>query len=104
MLQIDGQPDILTELIDLYLKDSKTMIASIHKALEEKDSIILKRWAHSLKGASANVGARKLSSYLSTLESQAANANFSDAIDTVSKIDTEYLNAYRALERERKVC
>jgi signal transduction histidine kinase/CheY-like chemotaxis protein/HPt (histidine-containing phosphotransfer) domain-containing protein len=102
LLQIDGQPDILTELIDLYLRDSKTMLTSIRKAAELRDGIILKRWAHSLKGASANVGARKLASYLSILENQATNSNFSEIPETVSKIETEYLNTYRALERERK--
>ena len=102
LLQIEGQPDILTELIDLYIRDSKLMMASIHKTAEEKDHILLKRWAHSLKGASANVGARKLSSYLSILENQAANGSLLEISDTLSKVDTEYLNAYRALERERK--
>ena len=100
---MDGQPDILTELIDLYFRDSKTMLASIRKAAEEKDNLTLKRWAHSLKGASANVGARKLSSFLSILENQADNSNFSEIPGPLSKIDTEYLNAYRALERERKI-
>lgn len=100
-LQIEGEPDVLTELIDLYVTDSKEMVKNIRTAWEKRDGVNLKRWAHSLKGASSNIGAKKLGSLLAELENQAANGKFTEAKTNIANIELEYLNVHQALEKER---
>ncbi|MCE1252959.1 MAG: response regulator [Anaerolineae bacterium] len=102
-LQIEGQPDVLTELIDLYFRDSKSMLLNIRKLIKGRDGAGLKRLAHSFKGASANVGARKLAALLAVLEDQALSENFAAANETATKIEVEYMNTFHALEKERKI-
>ncbi len=55
--QLDGVPNLIVELIDLYLEDAPHRLAAIEEALTRKDQPALKRAAHCLRGSSANLGA-----------------------------------------------
>jgi len=54
----EGEPDLVVELIDLYLQDAPRQLKTITAALETTDKISLKRAAHTLKGSSASLGIR----------------------------------------------
>lgn len=54
--QSDGEPDLVVELIDLYLHDAPQHLATIRAAAEAKDSASLKHAVHTLKGSSASIG------------------------------------------------
>src|SRR5437660_7395479 len=55
--QLDGVPDLIVELIDLYLEDAPHRLTAIEEALNRRDGQALKRAAHCLRGSSANLGA-----------------------------------------------
>src|SRR6185295_11603483 len=54
-------PGLLVELIDLYLADAPLRMAEIEQSLASGDWKLLERAAHTLKSASANIGALGLS-------------------------------------------
>src|SRR5207244_2283226 len=47
-LQGEGQPDILAELIPIYLRETPLRLAALHEALARADAGALRREAHSL--------------------------------------------------------
>ncbi|MCU0241972.1 MAG: response regulator [Vicinamibacteria bacterium] len=59
-LQSPRRPDFLRNLIDCYLKDAATHVAAMREALAAQDPERLRTAAHTLKGSSRNVGARRL--------------------------------------------
>src|SRR5690349_17534232 len=64
-------PGLLVELIDLYLSDAPQRMAEIERSLASGDWKLLERAAHTLKSASANIGALGLSEICKELECQA---------------------------------
>ena len=59
-VQLDGEPDLVVELIDLYVDDARCRLAAMHESVTEKDWPAVKREIHSLKGSSGNLGARQV--------------------------------------------
>ncbi len=56
----DGDPELLLDLIQMFLDDGPTKIQSINEGLAAGDFDKMERAAHSLKGSSGNLGARLL--------------------------------------------
>ena len=63
-----GEPDLVVELIDLYLKDGPERIQKIKTAAARADATGLKQAAHTLKGSSASLGFHQLSEICEQLE------------------------------------
>jgi len=73
--RLDGDRDLLAELVHLFADDWPKTSAEINAALVANDARLLERCAHSLKAASANLGADGLSSRLLELERLARDSN-----------------------------
>ncbi|MEA2206231.1 MAG: two-component system, sensor histidine kinase and response regulator [Blastocatellia bacterium] len=56
-LQADGDPDLIVELIDLYLADVPLRMTKMREALRQRNWLQVKREAHNLRGSSGNLGA-----------------------------------------------
>lgn len=56
----DGDPELLIDLIGMFLDDAPSKIASVLEGLRTCDLARVERAAHSLKGSSGNLGARQL--------------------------------------------
>jgi len=54
--------------VEIYLGDAEERLSAIEKALLEGDAIRVQREAHTIKGASANVGASALAELAYSLE------------------------------------
>ncbi|MBL8863843.1 MAG: Hpt domain-containing protein [Planctomycetes bacterium] len=68
--ELGGQddPGLLVEVIGMFLADAPARIRDLELGLASGDIELLERAAHSLKSASANVGASKLSSICRQIE------------------------------------
>lgn len=59
-LQQEGEPDILDELIALFLEDTLQQLAALREAVENEDTQSVERIAHTLKGSCGNMGALRM--------------------------------------------
>lgn len=66
--QVEGEPDLVVELIDLYTEDAPRRLAAIRRAWAAGDLAALSWAAHGLKGSSASLGARQVATLCDKLE------------------------------------
>jgi len=67
-LQRPDRPNVLKKIIELYQQNSPALLRSIRDAVSSGDNVLLQQSAHSLKSASANLGAVKLAALCKELE------------------------------------
>jgi two-component system sensor histidine kinase/response regulator len=89
-LQQEGDSDLVSELIHLYLDDTRSRLKQMHTALNEGDKIKLQAIAHSLKGSSGNLGTRRMSALCLELEGTLLHEGVNGAWDIVNKLDQEF--------------
>ena len=82
-------PQQFVELIEMFLKELESSLASLNTAVKNKTEKDLARHAHSLKGASASVGATQLSLLSRTLEEVALSARLDLADAIFNQIEAE---------------
>jgi HPt (histidine-containing phosphotransfer) domain-containing protein len=97
MLDPDGGNTFLREIVGLFLEDTPQRIAEIDRFLAVGDTATLVRAAHTIKGASANVGAAALRAAAERLEHRAKNDGLADVATLIVELKTEFANASTAL-------
>jgi len=55
-INLPGEPDVVVELIDLYVTDGAERVSQIKHAAVTADRILLKKASHSFKGSSGSLG------------------------------------------------
>ena len=69
-LQQEGSPDLITELIELYTKETKKRLTELRSALNDQDMTGLRRTVHYLKGSSGTLGIRRMAFLCSQFEEE----------------------------------
>jgi HPt (histidine-containing phosphotransfer) domain-containing protein len=87
-LQTPGEPDILTELIDLFLADAGARMSILKQAAASGDAKTIRDEAHAIKGGGGNIGAAKLTRLANRLETCAGDIVESRFI--VSEMEAEF--------------
>ena len=64
----DGEPDVLADVLGLFLADAPARLAAIAAAAQAGDGPALHRSAHALKGAAGTIGASALQAACRDLE------------------------------------
>jgi len=98
-LQQEGGPNLVAKVVALYLESSATQIEALRNGVKNADAEAVHRAAHSLKSASANVGATRLSGLFKDLEAMARAKDLEKAGEALAEIETEYGAARSALSR-----
>ena len=99
-LAMHGEPDILAQIINLYLDTTPELIASMRAAIADDDLDALGQAAHSLKSSSANVGAVRLADMLQSLEALVRGDSASTTTVDLAEVNTEYDLVCQALGDE----
>ena len=99
-IQQPDQADFVTELIDLFLKDTVSHLKILREAVSKNDDNELRRVAHMLKGGSANIGAARMTALYEELETKKLAKG--EAATLVSKIENEFEGVREALNAERR--
>ena len=94
----DGQGEALAEIVDEYVTVSHQLRGEILRLLDEGDRDALERAAHTLKGASANVGAAGLADVCAGLEMRAREAQLDDAPELKEQFEAEFDRVRAALQ------
>ncbi len=80
-LSDDGDPELLLDLIQMFLDDAPDRIASIGTALQSKDFEGIERAAHSLKGSAGNLGAVLLQGDCETMQNAGRHKVMAEAAE-----------------------
>ena len=91
-----GQPDVLHEILNVFLGDVPQRIDRLKAAWREHNAAEVQRCAHSLKGSSGNIGADGMFAVCRELDerAKAGDLNLSKVIDS---LDAEYSRVDRAI-------
>ena len=93
-LQREGRPDIVNRVITLFLESAPLLLTDLEKGAASGDLALLHQASHSLKSASANVGAAQLSARCEGLEAALQTGGIADARSRVQGI----VETYRLVE------
>jgi HPt (histidine-containing phosphotransfer) domain-containing protein len=100
-LQIEGEPDLLGELIDLFGADTPPLMDAMRAAIASQNADALRQAAHSAKSSSANLGAAILAGLLKQLE-EAGRAGVLDSAPALfAQAEAELDRVFAALDREK---
>jgi two-component system, sensor histidine kinase and response regulator len=101
-MQAEGEPDLIVELIDLYLEDAPRKVVSMLRAVAEADGEAMKRAAHGLKGSSASLGACRVAALCGELERGGGDDSFERAGALLARLGQELERARQAFAAERR--
>jgi PAS domain S-box-containing protein len=89
MERIDGDVEFVAELSDIFREDYPRHLAAAHAFLDAGDAEGLKRTAHALKGALANLAATHAASVAAQLERLGGIGDLATGAVTLSELETE---------------
>jgi len=93
----EDSPEIIAELLTIYLHDTPKIIANLHLALTKQDACLLTRAAHSLKSTSAQLGVTALADVGKQLELLGRALTFEGVPDLLSFLETSWPQVQRIL-------
>jgi HPt (histidine-containing phosphotransfer) domain-containing protein len=86
----EGNPDNLTELATLYVKQTAEQIEQLQAAVKTSDAPGVRRIAHSCAGASATCGMKRIVPLLRELEQQGEAGKLTNAAELFTQVATEF--------------
>ena len=87
--RLDGDSQLLSELIEIYLSQSPSLLAAAQRALQEKNGRELARVAHCIKGSAGNFLARATLETAGRLEAFAEQEDFSRASEAMRMLERQ---------------
>lgn len=99
--QVEGEPDFIVELIDLYAEDAPRRLSAIRGALAAGDLMALRRAAHGLKGSSASLGARQVQMLCEKLEQLSGRDFLREGETLLARLGHEFARAMSVFADER---
>lgn len=100
--QVDGEPDLVVELIDLYLDEAPRRLATMSALLAQRDWLLLSRAAHSLKGCSAVLGAGRTPQLCEAVEQFALDNSHPVSLDVLHNLHEEFALVREAFLHEKQ--
>ena len=98
-LEQAGRVGLLERVLEQFKSESVQVLADLRESCRAADAEATRRAAHTLKSASAHVGALRLSRMCRDIEAQAQKGSTREARLKLGTLDTEYQKVCRALER-----
>ena len=96
-LSDDGDPELLLDLIQLFLDDGPAKIESLTQGLDEQDFEKMERAAHALKGSSGNLGAVLLQDACEQMQEATRIKNFDRSRELTPVMQSTFDEACAAL-------
>jgi HPt (histidine-containing phosphotransfer) domain-containing protein len=97
LARLDGDQELWDEIRAIWLADARGLFEVVAQAAESRSSESLRRAAHALKGASANVGAVRVTAAARELELRSVEADWDRLAALLAKLREETDIALREL-------
>jgi two-component system, sensor histidine kinase and response regulator len=101
-VQMEGEPDLIVELIDLFIEDTPQKLFALQRGLDASEPLAVRRAAHNLRGSSANMGARRMAAVCVELEDAGRCESLEGTQMLLTRLADEYECVLRVLESERR--
>lgn len=101
-LRMEGEPDPLAELVELFVADTPGRLAEMKSAAQRSDAESLEAAAHSLKGSASNLGAARIAARCARIMQHARNGEFAAASKLVAPLDHDFAQVQRLLLDEMR--
>ncbi len=95
---LEGDHVLFQEIMSMFLSDTTSRLECLRKAVSAEDMAEIMRLAHSLRGASSNIGAMGLASAAEALEKSAKAGDLEESEVVHSRVESEFKRVRRALE------
>jgi two-component system sensor histidine kinase/response regulator len=97
--RVEGDRELLQELVDLFLEECPRLVGEIHKGLRSGDANLVRRPAHSLKSALGNLSAARSFDAAYRLELLSRDAPLNELETAVSLLDDELSTLRAAMQQ-----
>jgi len=101
-LQSASSPDLLSNVIDLFIEETPRRLAAMRSALEQSNPKMIASEAHALKGSSWQLGAKRMSELCEILEEQGRAGTAGGASVLLPVLEEEFARVRKALAAERE--
>ena len=99
-LSSDGDPDLVAEVIGLFLQEAPRRVAVLRAAAARGDTKELRDVAHALKGSAGQLGARGVQMVAGRIEDLGRSGITAGAVALVEGLDAEFQRARTAMAAE----
>jgi HPt (histidine-containing phosphotransfer) domain-containing protein len=89
-LSLPGEPDVLTEVLTLFLSEVPPKMTRLRNACSSGNIEEMQRAAHSLKGSAGNIGAQGMFDVCRQLDGLGRSGNLEAASTLVAALDVEF--------------
>jgi len=97
MERMDGDMDLLKEVIEIFLEDAPSLVGALRLAILGGDKDAMERAAHTLKGAAANISAKGLQSLSANMQEIIKKGEAGDIEKLLGNMETHYEELAKAL-------
>lgn len=91
-------PELLDEIVDAYLMQLPEFLDGIRQGILSQNGVQLNQAAHSLKGASYNMGALQVGELCASLEQQGLQNDFSNGAERLARLEQASAATVTALQ------
>jgi HPt (histidine-containing phosphotransfer) domain-containing protein len=100
---LGGDMDLLREVVEMFLTDLPNKLEELRTGIAQSDPDKVRRVAHSLKGAAANIAAEDVRSSAFEIEQLASNGDLDSVVTRVPELERRIqalVEAIRVLQQE----
>jgi len=98
-LTVPGEPDVLKEVLKLFLDETPSRIAKLRNAWATRDIQGVQRVAHSLKGSAGNIGAHALYEICKKLDGGGQAGVMVDTAGLIDALTSEFSKVEEEIHR-----
>jgi HPt (histidine-containing phosphotransfer) domain-containing protein len=91
---------LLNQIFEAFLSDGAARLAALHGAVEKHDASSLHQASHALKGASANIGARRMADLAQQLQALGETDSVEGAGLLIEELEEEFARVTRQITAE----
>jgi len=92
-MQLDGEPDLLADLVEVFVDDASARLKTLREALIQADADGVAKTAHALKGSAGNLGASRMAHSAAQLEERGRSGELDGAEVLLEELQSEFERA-----------
>jgi HPt (histidine-containing phosphotransfer) domain-containing protein len=98
-MQLDGEPDLLADLVEVFADDASARLEALREALIQADTDGIAKTAHTLEGSAGNLSASRMSHSAAQLEERGRSGYSEDVEDLLRELHSEFEKANAELSK-----